>query len=199
MYAARRFTHRIGLIPNRPLYMSSPLYRVLTFSLLMFTWMIFSGIFDIMHLGLGILSSVVVTELSWKLLWQRTDLSLGERCRQSLGIVKYIGWLMRQIVLSNIHILKLAFGPKELVEPVIIHHRTALRSTFARYMLAQSITLTPGTVTVKIDGDDFIVHAINPEAAKGLVEEDGLDFEMERRIAKILEPGLLNGREGKKA
>lgn len=66
-------------------------------------------------------------------------------------------------------------------------------------MLAQSITLTPGTVTVKIDGDDFIVHGINQKAAEGLVEEDGLDFEMERRIAAILEPELLNGRGGKKA
>lgn len=108
--------------------MSSPLYRVLTFSLLMFTWMIFSGIFDGMHLGMGVLSSMVVTELSWKLLWTRTDMGLGERVRQSLGILKYIGWLLGQIVLSNIHILKLAFGPKELVQPVIIHHRTALKN-----------------------------------------------------------------------
>jgi len=179
--------------------MSNPLYRVLTFSLLMFTWMIFSGIFDIMHLGLGILSSVVVTELSWKLLWQRTDIGPGERFRQSLGILKYTGWLMAQIVLANIEILKLAFGPKERVKPVIIHHQTALKSTFARYMLAQSITLTPGTVTVKIDGDDFIVHGINQEAAEGLGGADGLDLEMERRIAAILEPELLNGRGGKKA
>lgn len=162
----------------------------------MITWMVLSGHFDLMHLGLGVLSSLVVTELSWRLLWQKTEVTLNERFRQYRGISRYVIWLLGQIVLSNIQIFKLAFGPQSRVQPMIIRHRTVLQSDFARYMLAQSITLTPGTVTVKLDGDDFIIHGINQKAAEGLGGVDGLDLEMERRIAEIIEPELLNGRGG---
>jgi len=151
----------------------------------MLTWVVFSGRIDPTHIGLGILSSLVVTSLSWRLLWQRPDMDFGQRLGQWLGLAKYTFWLLGQIVLANLNILKLAFSPKTKVDPVIVHRKTRLQSDFARYLLAQSITLTPGTVTVKIDDDELVVHAINHEAA------DSLNGSMERRLAAILEPEAL--------
>lgn len=151
----------------------------------MITWVIFSGFLDSFHLTLGVLSSLAVTGLSWRLLWTRPDLDLKTRIRQALGFSKYILWLLGQIVLSNLHILQLAFSPGTYVRPVIVHRRTKLKTDFARYVFAQSITLTPGTVTVKIEGDELVVHAINQKAA------ESLDGSMELRIAKILEPDLV--------
>jgi len=148
----------------------------------MLTWVVFSGLLDPLHLGLGILSSLAVTGLSWKLLWQRPDMGLAQRLGQWWGIIRYSFWLLGQIVLANLNILKLAFAPNTEVDPIIVHRAIHLQSDFARYLLAQSITLTPGTVTVKVDDDELVVHAINREAA------ESLNGSMERRIAAILEP-----------
>ena len=82
--------------------------------------------------------------------------------------------------------LKLALSPGGLeeVSPRVVRFKTKLESDFARFVLAQSITLTPGTVTVKIVGDEFYVHAISKAAA------DGLDGTMEGWIAHVYEPEL---------
>jgi hypothetical protein len=82
-------------------------------------------------------------------------------------------------VLANIHMFKLAFAPESQLQPQIVRYRTGLKSDFEKFLLANSITLTPGTVTIKILGDTFYIHAISDFAA------GGLDGEMERRIAHI--------------
>ena len=92
----------------------------------------------------------------------------------------YFLWMIWQIVLSNIHLLKLAFGKPEALRPQIIKFESRLESDFEKWLLANSITLTPGTVTMKIIGQNFYIHAISDIAA------EGLDGEMERRITKIL-------------
>jgi multicomponent Na+:H+ antiporter subunit E len=74
-------------------------------------------------------------------------------------------------VLANIHVLRISFSPrvKEQIQPQLVRFRSGLKSDFEKYVLAQSITLTPGTVTLQIDGDVFLVHAISDVAAKGLM------------------------------
>jgi multicomponent Na+:H+ antiporter subunit E len=65
----------------------------------------------------------------------------------------------------------------------MVRFRTSLQSEFARYVFANSITLTPGTVTLSVDGDKFVVHAISKKVA------DELPGEMEKRVAKIFDQG----------
>lgn len=99
----------------------------------------------------------------------------------------YIVWLMWQVVLSNLHLLKLAFqGPKAL-SPQIIRYETNLKSDFEKFLLANSITLTPGTITMKILGNTYYIHAVSDFTAKGL------DGEMERRISAIFNPQTKGG------
>jgi len=70
------------------------------------------------------------------------------------------------------------------IRPRIVHFRTNLNSDLARVMLANSITLTPGTITVDIDDREFYVHALSDKVAKDL-----LTGEMERRVSHVfLEP-----------
>ncbi len=161
------------------------MYRILIFSVLFLFWVVLSGHFDGFHLALGVVCAGIVTWLSSDLFFQDRSRNLSQRWREiSLG-VGYFAWLLNQIVKANIVILKLALSPNGVddVAPRVVRFRTKLRSDFARYLLAQSITLTPGTVTIKIAGDEFFVHAINQEAA------DGLDRSMEGWIAHIFEPG----------
>ena len=165
------------------------MHKALIFLLLLTSWLIFSGFFDVFHVGLGVISCGFVTLTFGDLLFKERNTSAQDRMREILRLPPYLAWLVGQIILANLHVLKLALtpaGPTE-IRPRIVRFKCNLRSPFARYVFAQSITLTPGTVTVDIDGDDFVVHAISRASAEGLAGA------MERRIAHVYEPELLEG------
>ncbi|MEO0416419.1 MAG: Na+/H+ antiporter subunit E [Verrucomicrobiota bacterium] len=155
------------------------IYRVLIFTLLLVNWIVFSGLMDVVHLSLGVISCLIVTAMSSDLLFANRDTPLHRRAKQAARMLVYLFWLVWQIVLSNLHLLKLSMGGKASLQPQIIRYETQLKSDFEKFLLANSITLTPGTVTMKILGDTYYIHAISDVTAKGL------DGEMERRIAKI--------------
>jgi multicomponent Na+:H+ antiporter subunit E len=164
-------------------------YQIAVFVILMGIWMIFSGLFDAFHLSLGVVSSLLVTWFSSGLLFQDREKSAGVRFREFIRIPGYVAWLLYEIVIANVHVLRLALlpgGPNE-VEPQIVRFTTVLQSEFARWVLAQSITLTPGTVTIKVDDDEYFVHAISAKAAAGLRGT------MEQRVQQIFEPGERGG------
>jgi multicomponent Na+:H+ antiporter subunit E len=147
------------------------MYRILIFSLLLITWVILSGLLDEFHIGLGILSCFLVTWLSSGLLFNDRSLSFHSRLRQAFRLFFYLSWLLWQIVLANIHVLRISFSTRvrARIQPQLVRFRSGLKSDFEKYVLAQSITLTPGTVTLKIDDDVFLVHAISDVAAEGLM------------------------------
>ncbi|NQZ71216.1 MAG: Na+/H+ antiporter subunit E [Lentisphaeria bacterium] len=157
--------------------------KIITFFTLMFFWFLFSGKTDY-HLWLfGTISCLIVTFISADLMYQKKDQSLGSRLTEALRAIKFILWLLIEIIKSNIYILKLAFSPNllEKIEPKVIAFETTLKSDFARYVLANAITLTPGTVTVDIDGDTFHVHAISNITA------DSLPGKMQEKVAEAFE------------
>ena len=157
-------------------------YRLLTFLLLLGTWVIFSGVFDAFHLGLGLISCGIVTWLSSNFLFHNKGKGLAARLAEALRFVGYALWLLWQVVQANIHVLKLAFAPDNReIRPRLVRFRTSLKSEFARYVFANSITLTPGTVTLDVDGDEFVVHAISKHVA------EDLPGEMEKRVAAVFD------------
>lgn len=159
----------------------SPFYRALVFGALFAIWVVFSGFLDPFHLSLGLISCGIVTWLSSDLLFDDRTVPMRRRAAQAFRLVHYLLWLTWQIVLANLAVFKLAFAPRSALQPQIVRHRTRLKSDFEKFLLANSITLTPGTVTIKILGDTFYVHAIDDTSAAGL------NGEMDRRIARIFE------------
>lgn len=157
----------------------SALYPTLTFGALMAIWIVFSGFLDPFHLTLGLISCGIVTWLSSGVLFDDRSIPLRRRATQTLRFASYLLWLTWQIVLSNIAVLKLAFAPRSSLQPQIVRYRTPLKTDFEKFLLANSITLTPGTVTIKILDDLFYIHAIDDGSAAGL------NGEMDRRIAHI--------------
>ncbi|MEM7145992.1 MAG: Na+/H+ antiporter subunit E [Verrucomicrobiota bacterium] len=157
------------------------MYRIFVFILLMATWVAFSGFFDVVHLSLGVISAAFVTWISADFLFPAREVPVLARVGQGFRLVTYLFWLLGQVVLSNLHLLRLTLAPGGMAEmkPSIVQFKTELESDFEKFLLANSITLTPGTVTMKILGDDFYVHAISDAAAAGL------DGRMEARIARI--------------
>lgn len=165
------------------------MYSFATFMLLALAWLIFSGKFDAFHLVLGAISCLIVTRLSHGLMFLERDKGVAARCGEVLRFIPYCGWLLWQIVLANLHVVALAFSPRRCgqdLDPHILTFRTRLTSDFARFVLATSITLTPGTITIRIDGDTFHVHAISRHAAGDLPDSESMS-EMERRVARVFE------------
>jgi multicomponent Na+:H+ antiporter subunit E len=151
----------------------------LTFIIMLGVWILLSGKFDPFHLSLGVISCGIVAYLSSDLLFAnpRPQGLLSQWVR----FVKYVPWLMFEIMKANIHVTYLVFHPRmmDLIDPRIIKFHSKLKGDLALVTFANSITLTPGTITVNVSIDgDFKVHAIDKASA------DPLPGEMEANIAR---------------
>ena len=159
--------------------------RLLLFIVLMINWVIFSGRFDMLHLGLGVLSALFVTFLCDGMMFKKDCHPLVNRFHILIHGAFYSFWLLFEIIKANFYVFMLSVHPrmKEKIDPHIFRFKTELKTDFAKFVFANSITLTPGTVTIEIEDDEFIVHAITKQAA------DDLPGEMEQRIKRAFEPG----------
>ena len=147
-------------------------------------WIILSGIFDTFHLVLGGLMSLLLAHFSWDLLFQNTKMSVSERIAEIFRFTRYIFWLLCQIVLANLHVARLVLDPKLPISPHIIHVPTRLKKDISFVAYANSITLTPGTITIGVERDHLLVHAIDDKVA-----DDLLSGAMENRIGRVFESG----------
>ena len=153
---------------------------LLTFLILFLFWIIFSGKFDLFHLTLGVISCVFVASLTSELLFPSFELKQVGSLWPRFAL--YIPYLLLEVLKANIHVMGLVFHPRmmELIDPTIITFRSRLTSEMALTTFANSITLTPGTITVFVtDYGEFHVHAIDAQSGRGLPGD------MERRIAKV--------------
>ncbi len=92
----------------------------------------------------------------------------------------YLPWLVWEVFKSNVRVARIILAPRVRVDPSIVHFRASQKTDLGRFIYANSITLTPGTVTTGIVGDDFEVHAIVQEEIDGSEEND-----MNRRVAAL--------------
>jgi multicomponent Na+:H+ antiporter subunit E len=156
--------------------------KLATFAVMFGFWVILSGMFDAFHLTLGAISCLLVALFSGTMLFE--GLRVEVRTKQIFGMLVYFPWLLWAIVLSSLQVAYIVLHPQMLdkMEPQLIRFNTRLKSNFARVTFAQSITLTPGTITVSLQDDEMTVYALTRSAA------ESLPGEMERRIARALEP-----------
>ena len=84
----------------------------------------------------------------------------------------YVCVLVWEILKANIAVIGIIWNPKRKLKQSLVVVDTGLKTGFARFVLANSITLTPGTITVKADGSRFVVHCLSREMIEGI--EDGL-------------------------
>lgn len=81
---------------------------------------------------------------------------------------QYLYYLVKEIIAANITVSRMILTRKEQMEPVIVHVHTDLKTETARMMLANSITLTPGTITVALTENDLLVHCLDKSLSKGM-------------------------------
>ena len=80
-------------------------------------------------------------------------------------LLVYLGWLLWQVVKSNMAVIARVLGPRHAIDPAMVSVTTSARSDLGKALFANSITLTPGTVTVDVDGDRLKVHELVRENA----------------------------------
>lgn len=128
-------------------------------------WWLLSGDTSPLLLGLGVISSVLVVAIA-----HRMDVidHEGHPIHLSWRLLCYIPWLAKETIKSNIAVAKLILDPRMPVSPEVLKVPATQQDDLGRTIYANSITLTPGTVSMSIDNDGIVVHAITKEAADGL-------------------------------
>ena len=168
---------------------TSPLKQTLPLTIMLFgLWVVLSGKFDVLHLLLGAGSAVGVSLGTRRLLLLPP--AIGPEAVYPfaaipwLRLLAYIPWLLWQIVLSSLQVAYVVLHPRMPIQPGFIRFRTTLPHPLARLTLATSITLTPGTITIDVEDEEFVVHALTAAGAQSLDPPAG-NGDMQRRVAAI--------------
>lgn len=150
-------------------------------------WLAFSGHTEIEFLIMGAAAAVIGTALTHWLFagdqesrFKHVPYPFGWFIHGFFRSVLYTPWLLWQIALSNLHVAYLVLHPRLPVEPSLVEFETSLHSESAQVLLAQSITLTPGTVTVDVSKGRFMVHCLSSKSRQGMTEGG-----IQRKVAGI--------------
>ena len=137
-------------------------------------WLLLSGRTAPLLLGLGLASVLAVV-----LIARRMDVVDPEvhPIHLSWKAIPYWPWLLVEIFKANIDVARAIVRPRMPIRPTVLRVKGGQKSDLGRVIYANSITLTPGTVTLAVDGETLEVHALTPGAAEGL-----LSGEMDRRV-----------------
>lgn len=144
-------------------------------------WLVISGSIDPMGLAVGLVLSALIALGANRLLWAKEDapvLSVG----QAVRFVLYMGYLVKEIIWANIYVAEKVLDPRLPIDPIMVEHTSTLERPVSRTALANSITLTPGTLTVDVDGPVFTVHCLGREFADTIATR-----ELEHKVARAFE------------
>ena len=140
-------------------------------------WLLLSGIFQPLILGFGAVSVLLVLVIA-----HRMDVidHEGVPIHLRFRIFGYLVWLAKEVAKSNIAVVKLILDPSLPISPRVIRVKSSQTTDLGRVIHANSITLTPGTVSIEIEPGEIIVHAISREAAEGTLEGS-----IDRRVTAV--------------
>lgn len=140
-------------------------------------WLVLSGVFTPFLLAAGLCTAVAVAALAWRM--ELADRE-GHPIHLTLGALAYWPWLAKEILKSAWQVARIILHPRLPVSPAMVRLRPSQESTVGLATYANSITLTPGTLTVEAERGGFLVHALTREGAQQLLEG-----EMDRRVSRF--------------
>ena len=146
------------------------------FITLMIVWLLWSGHYAGLVIAFGVASCLLVALIARKM---KIDDAEGVPVHLFLRLLTYAPWLFWAILKSNIDVAVRILKPSLPISPRIFKVKTSQKTDLGRVIYANSITLTPGTVSLDLDGDEITVHALTRESAEDL--ETGL---MDARVTR---------------
>jgi len=152
-------------------------FAPITWAVFFILWIILSGKMDLFHLGVGALTVIFIN-------WQQTALTPlrkeDDPSFKPLHLILYIPWLLWQMLLSSIYVAGIIIRDPRGINPRMISFTSRQPSLLHRVFLANSITLTPGTLTVDLQDDRFLVHALTRKTA-----DEVLEGKLPRKVARL--------------
>ncbi|WP_370518605.1 monovalent cation/H+ antiporter subunit E [Natronomonas sp. CBA1123] len=157
----------------------------------------------------GVVSATVVAALLHRIAFS-DRMRLGVIAKRLVRLAIFVPYLVYEIVVSNLLVAYVVLHPKMPIEPRTVEVRSAVWGGMPVTTLANSITLTPGTLTVRVRGQDFMVHSLIPAAREGLFDGSleravrfvfygrdaaGISTPRERDDCRILDTVTENGGE----
>lgn len=141
------------------------------------TWLVLSGHYDPLLIVLGLASCAVVLFVI-----HRMDVidREGHPVHLTWRFALYLPWLTAEIAKANIDVARRILPGGPGIGPTMLRVRATQGTDLGRVIFANSITLTPGTVSVEVDEDGILVHALSREAADGLAAGG-----MDRRVTRV--------------
>lgn len=140
-------------------------------------WLLLSGFFKPFLLAAGIASSIGV-------IWLATRMEVFDREGHPIHLgwraLGYWPWLFKEIVKSAWDVSKILLHPRLPISPRLTRVRATQQTTVGLVTYANSITLTPGTISIEVSKGEILVHALTREGAEGLAEG-----EMDRRVTRF--------------
>lgn len=158
------------------------------FFLYFMLWVIFNGSFTPEIAVFGLLIAAFLFAFTCKFM----DYSIAqekENVRNAFRVLAYIFLLIKEILIANFSVIHLILTQKEEAVPELVTFRSRLKTPAARAFLANAITLTPGTITVTLEEDKYVVHCLDESMADGI---ENLEFQ--ERLA-VLEKKCAKGKD----
>ena len=149
---------------------------IIQFAILFAFWLVLSGRYEAKYLSFGVLSAGLVTFLTNDLFYSLYYRADKDKAKTWLVLVQlwhflaYLPWLLSRIIIANLQVTYLVLHPRMPIEPVLLQFRTRLRGSLAQVIVANSITLTPGTTTVNLEEGKYIIHVLVPSAAGEILQ-----------------------------
>lgn len=149
-------------------------HSVSLFAFLYLFWLLLSGFFTPFLLSAGVGCALAVVWFA-----RRSDLVDHEGHPIQLGskVIVYWPWLLKEIVKSAWDVSRIILNPKLPISPTLVRFKPTQNTAVSLVIHAQSITLTPGTITIEAGPNEFLVHGLTRSGAQGVV-----DSEMDRRV-----------------
>jgi len=140
-------------------------------------WLLWSGFFTPLLLALGAFSCALVVFLSKRMHLFDTDVLTFRMC---LKLFPFLAWLAGEVVRSSLEVARLVLSRSLAISPTVVEFSTTFTHEVDKVILGNSITLTPGTLTLNIDGNNILVHSLTQEGAEQIRSGD-----MDRRVAAL--------------
>lgn len=152
------------------------------FLLLLAVWLILNGKVTVEICALGVLICAAL----FYFMCRYMEYSLRKELllfRLTPLFIRYFWVLVKEIVKANVCVLKIILSPQLEPEPAFVYFDTDFKTGMAKVVLANSITLTPGTITVSVEDDRFCVHCLDRELAEGMA--DSVFVELLREMEEV--------------
>ena len=147
-------------------------------------WIIFNGKITLEICLIGLLLSAAIYYFAKKFIGFGEGAGLkGFSVKRIPYLIEYLGVLIWEIIKANVMVIKMTLAKDLEFEPAIIYFKTDLKEQTSRVMLANSITLTPGTITVTLEDDTYCVHCLDKSMGDGI--DESIFVQKLRKIEEI--------------